>query len=148
MLKRKTCPTCKQGFQPRSEKQIYCMEYCYPSANKISKPETKRICKVCHKEFLSTNRQICSVQCYVVHDREQKSKRRKERKNHMPKAVCLWCHELFSQIHPQHIFCFLDCGNEYRKMRKKVFNLPSKIVQSELEKLANQGKNYRLIEAT
>ena len=103
----------------------------------------KRICEICQKEFLgSVNTKTCSAKCFVIRDQKQKQIR-KQKKKPKPKVLCVWCHEEFSQVQPNHVYCSLECGNEFRRMIERIYKaFDGEKEQIELERLREEGKFY------
>ena len=141
----KTCLTCGRPFQSSNPKKIYCCNYCYPSEGKNYKnnPKVKKVCTICGKEFMGfTKSKFCSLGCFLINDENKKRLYRKESKKLRPKAKCVWCGSEFSKIEDTHLYCCFECGEEFRRMRKRILKHFEGDTIQELEKLKKEGKNY------
>ena len=71
------------------------------------------------------------------------------RKNRVNKSItnrCFWCRRKFGATsYPNKKFCSLKCGEKYRKIRDRVYNIfqfDYETINRELQKLEKMGNNY------
>lgn len=142
---RKLCKGCKRPFESNN-RQIYCSPFCYPK-----KTKTKRICRICGKEFLGSTFE-CGMICYLIfrkQKQEQDRLKRKLQKQSLPRVPCLWCHELFSQVQGVlHVYCSNECGCHFRQVQHQIYKMgfEKNVEIEEIEKLRKLGRNYVLPE--
>jgi hypothetical protein len=146
-MERRICKGCLKLFESNHGLKKYCSSLCYPHS---AKPLQKKTCKNCGKEFMGyTGRFFCNVDCLMAYNAQQKKLRAKELREKALKMVCLWCHEEFSQkIGAVHIYCCNECGVEYRRVKKQIYNSTFDHDREfeESEKLRQLGNKYVLPE--
>jgi predicted nucleic acid-binding Zn ribbon protein len=137
---KKICKGCNKPFDSSRIAKTYCSKDCYPSIQKIA--PKNRVCPLCQREFIGKTK-FCSEKCYIYFEQNRRREQKMARKKSSPKAKCLWCGVEFSKISPINVYCTLECGNEFRRMQRRILkSFDSKKCLIELDKLRKEGKNY------
>lgn len=137
----KTCLRCKSIFETSYPQRIYCSGCIILRKEKY---ETVRKCVNCGKEFTTnTVAKTCSPECWESYHKAH----RVHLENPKHKNVCLWCHGEFLTIYSYQRFCCAECGAEFRRMQKRIyqtFPFESDKKDKFLGELEKQGKDFQI----
>jgi len=118
-LKARNCIICNTIFQPRLDKQKYCLRKCY---DVFLKSKLEKICQCCGKDFVgqSGRQKFCSPRCFGQYNMKDRKKENHSRwRGGMNTYKCLECGKSFESYNREMtpIYCSRKCYSLTQKGR-------------------------------